>query len=230
MTVHPRMGGLRLPEGRFVCWTRGGMGTVILIDALHAASPQADAYTGPIVEAAARALSAHCIIAAVSRTEVDLNRPRDSSNAAAIDEYRAVIRGLLEGTELLEPPDHRLRKPFLHLAVHGMDDGHGYDVEVGTRRGDSCSGMVRTLVRDVLRSWAGESWTPREPKVVLDHTFVGDRSKVVHRLGEPESSYDGYGSNFNTVQIEFASWLRRSQRARVVDALIRIGNAFQGHT
>lgn len=202
-------------------------GSVILIDAVHAAPPNADVHTGSIAAAAAETLRAHCIIATVSRTEADLNRPRDRSNAAAIDEYRVVIRKLLEGAGLLEPPDGRLLRPFLHLAVHGMDDHHGYDVEVGTRHGLSCSEDVRALVFDVLRVWSGIGWNERQPQVVLDQNLVGDRSKVVHRLGDLGSGYGAYGESFNTVQIEFAAWLRGHQRAKVVDALIGIGKAFQ---
>lgn len=66
--------------------------------------------------------------------------------------------------------------------------------------------------------------------MVLDQRFVGDSSKVVHRCGDVLSGYKGYGSNFNTIQIEFAHWLRRGHRDVVVGALVAVGIAFETST
>ncbi len=213
--------------GRFIRWSPGAKGSRVLIDAVHAAPPRADAYTGEIAQAAATALGGHCIVATVSRTKADLNRPRRASNAPAIDEYRATIRKLLADAGLLS--QGRLARPVLHLAVHGMTDNHGYDVEIGTRKGASCSEEVRGLAHRILRDWARRAVDAHRPlKIVLDERFIGDPSKIVHRLGDPMSGYEGYGANFNTIQLEFARWLRVRHRASVVNALIAIGRAFQG--
>ena len=211
-------------KGEFLVWHPGRTGSRILVDAVHAARPQADVYTGPIARAAAKKLGGHCIIATVSRTRADLNRQRGPSNAKAIDEYRTAIRSLLTDAELLI--HNQLNQPVLHLAVHGMTDAHGCDVEIGTRNGVSCSARVRDLVRSRLESWA-RGVGAQGSRVVLDRHFVGDASKIVHRCGEASSKYLGYGPNFNTVQIEFAHWLRHSYRDEVIAALVAVGTAFE---
>ena len=214
-----------MKKGEFLVWYPGRTGSRILVDAVHAAGPKADVYTGAIARAAAKMLGGHCIVATVSRTRADLNRTRGPTNAKAIDEYRTVIRSLLADAGLLSR--NRLDQPVLHLAVHGMTDAHGYDVEIVTRNGVSCSARVRDLVKSGLENWARRVGD-RVCRVVLDQRFVGDASKVVHRCGEPSSSYAGYGPNFNTVQIEFAYWLRRRYRDEVIAALGAIGTAFEG--
>lgn len=211
-------------KGEFIVWYPGCTGSRILVDAVHAAPPRADVYTGPLARAAAKKLGGHCIVATVSRTRADLNRRRGPSNAKAIDEYRTAIRSLLSDAELLV--HNQLNQPVLHLAVHGMTDAHGYDVEIGTRNGVSCSARVRDLVKSRLESWA-RGVGAQGSRVVLDGHFVGDASKAVHRCGEASSKYLGYGPNFNTVQIEFAHWLRRNYRDEVIAALVAVGTAFE---
>ena len=213
-----------MKKGEFLVWHPGSTGSRILVDAVHAAPPNADVYTGRIARAAAKMLGGHCIVATVSRTIADLNRPRTPSNAKAIDEYRAVIRSLLSDAELLI--HNQLNQPVLHLAVHGMTDDHGYDVEIGTRNGVSCSARVRDLVKSRLENWARRVGA-QGPRVVLDQRFIGDASKIVHRCGEASSRYLGYGPNFNTVQIEFAHWLRSRYRDEVIAALVAVGTAFE---
>lgn len=214
-----------MEQGKFLKWHGGDKGCRLLVDAIHAAAPHADAFTGVIAENASRMLGAHCIVATVSRTKADLNRPRGPSNAAAIDEYRTTIRRLLGDAALLS--NGQLQRRILHLAVHGMADSNDYDIELGTRHGTTCSTDVRDLVHRTLQGWARGVGGRRRPKIVFDRHFVGDASKTVHRCGDVLSGYDGYGVNFNTLQIEFAHWLRRRHRSAVVDALVLVGRAFE---
>lgn len=214
-----------MQQGKFLKWHGGERGCRVLVDAVHAAAPKADRFTGVIAQNASRTLGAHCIVATVSRTKADLNRPRGPSNAAAIDEYRTTIRRLLGDAGLLS--NGQLERRILHLAVHGMTDSYDYDIELGTRHDTTCSADVRDLVHKTLRGWARGLGGPRRPKVVLNESFVGDASKTVHRCGDALSGYDAYGVNFNTVQIEFANWLRRRHRSALVDALVLVGRAFE---
>lgn len=218
-------GDWSMQQGKFLKWHGGNKGCRVLVDAVHAAAPKADSFTGVIAQNASRTLGAHCIVATVSRTKADLNRPRRPSNAAAIDEYRTTIRRLLGDAGLLS--NRQLERRILHLAVHGMDDSHGYDIELGTRHGTTCSAEVRDLVHKVLQGWARGLGRWRRPKIVLDQYFVGDASKTMHRCGDALSGYDGYGDNFSTVQIEFAYWLRRRHCPALVDALVLVGQAFE---
>jgi len=109
----------RWHQDTFLKWRPGDSSSRILIDAVHAARPRADAFTGRIADFAAGKLGAHCIVATTSRNVADLNRPRTPKNAAAIDEYRNVIHELLKNAKLLDNAGG-LRHPFLHIAVHGM--------------------------------------------------------------------------------------------------------------
>jgi len=216
-------------RGRFVRYLLAGRAPTVLIDAVHAAAPKSDAHTGGIAELAAKRLGSHCIVALVSRTRADLNRPRTDANAAAIDEYRGAIRACLEGAGLLLQSG-RVGAPFLHIAVHGMKDNSRCDVEIGTRYGQTCTPAVEKLVAKALHNWASSAWVSKTPRLATNLVFVGDASKVVHRDGHPESGYVGYGSAFNTVQLEFANWLRSRHRNRIVEVLVDIGRAFEGDT
>lgn len=213
-------------RGRFVRYLPAGRTPTVLIDAVHAAAPKSDAHTGGIAEAAAKRLGSHCIVALVSRTRADLNRARTEANADAIDEYRAAIRACLKSAGLLLPSGS-VGRPFLHIAVHGMRDNPRCDVEVGTRHGQTCRPFVERLVAKSLTHWASTGWASKTPRVATNVLFVGDASKVVHRERHTDGGYAGYGPEFNTVQLEFANWLRAHHRSRVVEALVEIAGAFE---
>ncbi|RDV81249.1 hypothetical protein [Ammonifex thiophilus] len=57
-----------------------------------------------------------------------------------------------------------------------------------------------------------------ETCVLLDRCFIGDPSEVFHRWGDGRG-YTGYGPNFNTVQIETSSTLRKEYREAVIEFL-----------
>ena len=183
-------------KGKFIRWRAGGNGSRILIDAIHAAGPYANSFTGPIAQVAAERLQAHCIVAVVSRKAADLNRPFDPRNAEAIAEYRAVVRLILEESGML--CNGRLKTQVLHLAVHGMVDTLGYDVELGTRRGEGCSKTMGVFLLRSFRQWAKKIYPV--PRIVVDEYFIGSSSHTQLR--------QLFGRRFNTVQVEYAHWLR----------------------
>ncbi len=213
------------PLFRFLEYRPATEASRVLVDAIHAAPPKADRYTGEIVKAVAKHTGCHCIVAKVSRTKADINRPAArSGNPEAVAEYRATIASLLEATGLLDDRRQVIR-PFLHIAVHGMTDDHDLDVELGTRHKRTCSPSVHDWVFDHLKQWASKFDPRRVPRVGANQHFRGDESKAFHRLGDG-SGYAGYGPNFHTIQIEFAHWLRSKHRASVVDFLSGLVMAF----
>lgn len=197
----------------------------VLVDALHATGPAADAFTGEIVAAVAERSGCHAIIATVSREQADLNRPPGLMNAAAVAQLRQSIRELLARAALLDATG-QLRRPVLQLSIHGMRDIYGIDVELGSLGGRSCSGKVQAWALGRLEQWAREPQWPRRLLVALNNNFCGDRSKGFHRNGERRSGYAGYGENFHTLQIEFAAWLRRGHQPALVDLLCGMVDEF----
>lgn len=214
------------PTARFLEYRPAAQVVRVLVDAVHAASPKSDLYTEDIVKAVARRTACHCIVAKVSRTKADINRPpATSGNPEAIAEYRETIENLLHATGLLDKR-RQLVRPFLHIAVHGMADDHSLDVEIGTRDKTTCSPSVHDWVMDRLTEWASKFGARRVPRVGANQRFRGDESKAFHRLGDGEG-YPGYGLNFHTIQIEFAHWLRSEHRASVIDILSGVVVAFE---
>jgi hypothetical protein len=175
------------------------------IDAVHAHPPKNDLYTGEIVRGVVNRIGSSGIIATISRNIADLNRPRCLENAAAIDEYRQVIREILEHIDILNEGG-KCRQPYLHLAIHGMRNAYNRDIEVGTRHGQTCSLGVRDwLVKEIKKQGI---------EVCLEGILSGDSSKSHHR--------STYGINFNTIQIEISYRLRAQKRDHVIRLLCKI--------
>lgn len=200
----------------------------VLIDAVHAQKPHSDAHTGEIAELVAERTGCHCIIAIVSRDDVDLNRPPSTGTRSetAVREYRDSIKSMLRDGKILE--SGKLQHPFLHLAIHGIRDDYGLDIDLGTRYGKSCSPLIRNWIyKEFTENIDALSWNKQKPKPVLDRLFPGDPSKAVHRQGNRGYAYSGYGENFNTVQIEYAYWLRNKHRKELVDMLCQVIGQFR---
>jgi hypothetical protein len=156
-----------------------------------------------------------------------LNRPPTGKNAVAIKEYRATIREMLQSTKVLNL-DGSLKRPFLHLAIHGMKNYNTKDIEIGTRHGATCSDSIKEWIIKRFRSWSKEfQGGKRIPLVVVDKVFVGNKSKEFHRRGDVISSYPGYGHNFNTVQVELSRWLRKGYRPILIDFLSHLVFSFE---
>ena len=185
------------------------------IDALHACPPKADEFTGEIVEGVVNKINCSGIIAIVSRTIIDLNRPRNSNNEEGIDEYRQTIREILRYIGNLDR-NEKLLRPHLHLAIHGMKDEGNVDIEIGTLHNKTCSPEVtKWLVNEIQK---------HDKKVQIDGRFPGDSSKPVHRCGDQTSdlNYLGYGNNFNTFQIEISRMLREKNQKELIDIFSNI--------
>lgn len=187
------------------------------MDAVHAHPPQADEFTGDIVEGVVNRINCSGIIATVSRTKIDLNRPRNEHNRDAIDEYRQAIKDILTNVGILEE-NGKLSRPYLHLAIHGLNNKWGKDIIIGTKHGQTCS--------EDIKSWLVEKLKKQKyiKRLCVDEIYPGDPSKSVHRCGDIESdiSYLGYGDNFNTVQIEISRALREKHRGELIEVFCRL--------
>ena len=180
------------------------------LDAIHSQNPKSDQYTGEIVNDVIDRINASGIIATISRTKMDLNRPRCTSNALAIDEFRETINEIVKSKEILSP-DKTLTKNYLHLAIHGMKDTRGTEFEVGTLHGTSCSPEIS--------EWFISKLSGISKNFGLDKVFPGDSSKSYHRYGDPSSSYIGYGNKFHTIQVEINRNWRKNKKKELVDFL-----------
>ena len=194
------------------------------IDAIHAAPRCSDKFTGDIVEGVVNKIDCSGIIAIVSRTRIDLNRPRNSNNKEGIDEYRQTIREILRHIGNLDG-NRKSSKPYLHLALHGMKDKWNMDIEIGTLHGKTCSPEVKEWFVSEVKKHFG--------RVQVDGRFPGDFSKPVHRCGDQTSdpNYLGYGNNFNTFQIEINRILREEKQKYLIDTfsdiILKYNNEFK---
>lgn len=89
-------------QGRFIKYRLDSGGLRAHVDAVHAASPAADLYTGEIAEGVSLRTGCACIIATVSRNVVDLNRRPDDTNRDAVQEYRSAIKEILRSCGILD--------------------------------------------------------------------------------------------------------------------------------
>jgi len=140
-----------MKNGEYVKYNIGKYESNCHIDAVHAQNPDSDQYTGEIVEAVIQGIDCSGIIATVSRTKIDINRPRNNQNAPAIDEFRSIIREIVESKNILNE-EQELTKNYLHLAIHGMRDDRGTVFEVGTLNGNSCSQEIQDWFMEKLSS------------------------------------------------------------------------------
>lgn len=203
----------------------------LILDAPHAAEPRADAFTGPITEAAARIAGATAIISQVSREIADLNRPYGfKGNEAAVAEYRDALGSVLAESGLLDNSD-QLCRPVLHLCIHGMKDrvDYPYAIEVGSAPyygpGESCSPAVRDSVYAAANAFGQ---TTIDLPASLNECFYGDASLLVHRLGDPQypDRWPGWGANYHCLQLEFNRTLREHYAEEVAEFLARLAEAF----
>ncbi|KUK11027.1 MAG: Uncharacterized protein XD50_0667 [Clostridia bacterium 41_269] len=211
---------------RFLKYSLGSGLVRAHIDAVHAASPREDKKTGEIAEEIARLTGCGCIIATVSRTVADLNRPPNNSNRDAVQEYRSAIREILMHCGILDEETGKLTAPYLHLSVHGMKDtNYGeHAVEIGTRLGRSCSSEARMWFKKRVSSLAAEL-LPAETLFIMDRKFIGDQSLCFHRCGDGES-YKGYDQYYNAFQIEISNTLRENYMEGLVKLLSSLVQEF----
>lgn len=214
------MGKIEFLAGNHIRYNMGNGLLACHIDAVHAAPPNSDKYTGDLVEIVVQRLGCAGIIASVSRQQADLNRSENDSNREAVREYRSVIRRILLKLGILDEQNHCLTRPYLHLGIHGMRDQiHGRAaMEIGTINGRTCSPEIETRFVSSLKHW-GDKFLP-----VLDLKvncfYSGDRSLVQHREGYGD--YPGYGPNYNVIQLEISRGLREGYLNQLAEVLSRI--------
>jgi len=221
-------------ERRFIAYYPGNGGLRVHVDAVHAAPPNEDKFTEEIATAVAARTGCACMVAKASRDEVNLNRepdPLDPLSVEAMKEYRDVIKDALLACGVLDGETGQVLAPYLHLGIHGMADRHygPHAIEIGTRRGMSCSGAVSNWFLRKARYLAG-GYLPPGTEVIPDRCFVGGKAIVCHRLGD-RIGHVGYGPNYNVVQLEISRVLREEYREGVVSLLSALvedfGRAFR---
>jgi hypothetical protein len=107
-----------------------------------------------------------------------------------------------------------------------MHDEHGVDVEVGTLNEQTCSPDVATWIMGQLKQEFSGLDLPHAARITHDRVFPGDRSKTVHRNGDVDSGYPGFGTKFNTFQVEFARWLRQQHREEIAQVVAAVAESF----
>jgi N-formylglutamate amidohydrolase len=188
------------------------------LDALHAASPWAELFTGEIVDRVSEQTGCHGIVATVSREVADLNRSPDMTNQEAVQEYRQTIAHLLQASGLLDTTG-RLREPVLHLSFHGMRDRDYMDIEFGTVFGKSCSDELLQWLLGRFGKWAHDLGNSRRRPIIKDnYEWYGGPSIAFH--------HEKYGERFNTVQIELANWLRSEHGDDLVKLIVAVVGDF----
>ena len=204
----------RIKEYRYVTYNPGLSEVPVHIDAVHAQGPNADLYTGEQALKIAASTGASYIIGNVSRNVMDLNRPRNLNNYPAIDEYREAFTDILETKGLLDEYN-KLKQPFLHLSIHGMQDSWSRDVEIGTGYGHYCSPDVK--------DWMVKHTEAVTANYGVDDIFPGYTFRSVLREGDVygATGFMGFGRKMNSVQIEIS----KSWRANYQDTLVRFFNA-----
>ena len=202
----------------------------VLLDAPHAYGEQQDLFTGSLVRSTVARTDCNAIIAQVSRTEADLNRVLSESNYDARKEYQQIVQRILSvhglGTDGDDIRPGNKGFPVLHLGIHGMKDSHALDIEFGNRHGESCSTEVLSWLLAETYAWRAEH--PELPAVRIGYNekFVGDPSICFFRHGDA-GEFQGYGSQFHTIQIEFSRTLREQYHDEIVDLLQRFTEGFR---
>ena len=111
------------------------------IDAIHATRPKADLLTDKIVQEVIKKSGCSGIISLVSRTKADLNRGINKTNKEAVIKYRKSINKILNHLNLIDN-NNKLKKPYLHLAIHGMHNRKNIDINIATRSGRLCQSQL----------------------------------------------------------------------------------------
>lgn len=216
---------INFTEKEFLKVYKGNTGVYCHIDALHAASPNADLFTDEIVERIIEKTGCSGIIGTISRTVADLNRRSNGQNDAALLEYRNTIKEIVQHLEIWDEQNIMISKPYLHLSIHGMKDIHhgSAAIEIGTSKGKSCSSEIMDWFYKTVNQKSQEIIPGLN--IVLDQKFDGDESIVFHRLGDG-NDYRGYGNHFHTFQIEIARSLREDHQEEIAELISQIIRAW----
>jgi len=170
-----------------------GLGHVLLT-ALHTASPDADLYTGTIVEEAALTSRSYAVIGKVSREFLDLNRIESAQS-----EFRKSIEGFIaeDGIRYL-------------LDIRGKKEP---GVNIETAEGQTCSDSTTELVRSRLV----KDFTV---KVNSEHKGV-ESGSVVTSYNSKDAKGNFV---VETIQVEFGHEERQFQREKVISDISEIAD------
>ncbi|GAB4293602.1 MAG: hypothetical protein Kow0090_08010 [Myxococcota bacterium] len=210
-------------EKEFVRYYKGDRRIRAHIEALHAAEPRADKFTGEIATAVAKITDCHCIIAKLSREIADLNRPPSPLNKdslRAVREYREAIREILEHIGNIGA-DGKVSRPYLRLSLHGLSRRRSADVIIGTLKGKSCSPDVKERLLNMLSEGLKEI-KGEDVKIESEGAFAGNVSLGYLRDGDGVIGYVGFGEGFNSIQLEISRELREFHRLELIFLLCRV--------
>lgn len=211
---------LTLTELEYIAYKYGNPKVFANVEAIHAESPNADLHTGNIVQEVAGQSGASLILSRISRDIMDLNRPRGRFNYPAVDEYRSAITTVLSKQGFLNA-EHKLKLPYLHLSLHGMQDEWKRDLEIGTGYGHYCSAAVK--------AWFINKVAAVTDSYGVDDLFPGYTFRSVLRDGDLYSATDfiGFGSNYHSIQLEVSRHWREKHSDFLVAFLANAIIAFQ---
>jgi hypothetical protein len=170
------------------------------IDAVHATQPKGDLLTDKIVQEVIKKTGCSGIISLVSRTKADINRNMNEKNKQAVIEYRKTINKILSNLNLIQN-NNKLKKPYLHLALHGMHDRKNIDINIATRDGQLCNRQIK--------KWFIQKLSNASFSIVTDKVFAGDQSLEYLRFGDPDyPQFINYGDNYNIFALEISKNIR----------------------
>jgi len=174
-----------------------GLGRVLLI-APHVASPDADLYTGSIVEEAALTSRSYAVIGKVSKEFLDLNKIQSAKSE------------LRKGIETFIAEDG-IRYV---LDIHGKKDP---GVDIGTALGQMSSDSTMELVRARL---------VKDFAITMDKEFVKPEPRsIVTSYSQKDEKGDFV---VETIQIDFGHEERQFQREKVISDLSEIADILNG--
>jgi len=209
-----------LYSGQFIHYDYGSSSSRVHVDAVHTQNPGGEFFTGEMAEHLTRETGASCLISRISRQDMDLNRPRSEANYPAVNEYRKAMHQILNAKGLLNEQGGIIQ-PFLHLSFHGMRDDWGRDIEIGTGYGHYCNPDVKTWFSRKIGTFT-ENWG-------IDDIFPGYTFRSVLRDGDSygATGFTGFGSCFNTLQVEISKDLRNHHQQPLIAFFARLISAFQ---
>jgi len=131
-------------------------------------------------------------------------------------EYRQTVKRIVKAQHDSDD-DGPIKKPFLHLAVHGMRD-RGFDVALGTRDGRLCQPDVCEWLVTQLK---------KEFTVGVDGMFPGTDTLEHFRHGNKAIGFPGFGEKYSVFQLEFSHSLRFERFDRIIVVLSQIMQDFE---
>jgi N-formylglutamate amidohydrolase len=209
-----------LTELEYIAYKIGNPDAFANVEAIHAKSPNADLHTGNIAEETARQSGASLILSLISRDQMDLNRPRGRFNYPAVDEYRSIINEILVQKNLTDY-NNKLKQPFLHISLHGMQNDWERDLEIGTGYGHYCSPSVK--------NWFVKKVAAVTDNYGVDDLFPGYTFRSVLRDGDLYSATDfiGFGPHYHAIQLEVSRTWRENHPEFLAAFLSNLVSTFQ---